>query len=334
MRIIKCLCVMLSFILSIISYSTFTFTFIMCLPMFIYQYLFQKDKDNDKKDKDKKDIVIKKAPPPIPYTQKYDLTNYSNEWDEITQCALLVEFIKQFNAIIEPIKHQIDAIMKEMKKMEEGIDDECDELWNQLDKHLAILNKSITDSLKQNTETAKELALAKILTDKGVANMFVMDFTPNGNVIMTYSIQHMSFLYYCDHSVSFPVLETVARKFVKQFHCFPLYTDMKNEITRLKEEKEERERKKRASASASIPVKKNVFAQFKSTNVSKSRANTIKDNRYGMVPTEPIKMRTNKFSNGGVFSNFKFLKTVKMPIKKQSVSFADYKKMQNMENMG
>ena len=109
---------------------------------------------------------------------------------------------------------------------------------------------------------------------------------------------------------------------------------MKNEITRLKEEKEERERKKRASASASIPVKKNVFAQFKSTNVSKSRANTIKDNRYGMVPTEPIKMRTNKFSNGGVFSNFKFLKTVKMPIKKQSVSFADYKKMQNMENMG
>ncbi len=274
--------------------------------------MFRKGKD--------KNVVIKKAPPPIPYTQKYDLTNCSNEWDEITQCALHAEFNQQFNVLIEPMKQQIKAL-KEIIKEGEGEED------NEI--QLASLTKKMTDSFTQNTEKARELALTKILTDKGVANMFVMDFTPNGNVIMTYSVQHMSFLYYCDHVVAFPVLETVARKFVKQFHCFPLYTDMKNEITRLKEEKDEKdEREREKRASASLPVKKNIFAQFKSTNVSKSRANTIKDNRYGMVPTEPIKMRTNKFTNCGVFSNFKFLKTVKMPTKKQTVSFSEYKKMQ------
>lgn len=76
-------------------------------------------------------------------------------------------------------------------------------------------------------------------------NRYILDFTPNGNVIMKYSPDRSSFEYYCDKSIPFDHLETVARKYVNTFQCPSLYVKhlilpsvkrnivLKNRFTRL-----------------------------------------------------------------------------------------------------
>ena len=44
-------------------------------------------------------------------------------------------------------------------------------------------------------------------------NSFVMDNTPDGNVLMNYNDENESFFYYCDNkNISYKYLETVAKK--------------------------------------------------------------------------------------------------------------------------
>lgn len=61
------------------------------------------------------------------------------------------------------------------------------------------------------------------------SNNFLMETTPNGNVIMKYNNERQSFEYYSDKDIPYKYLETVARKFVKTFFCYEYYI-----ITKLK----------------------------------------------------------------------------------------------------
>ena len=54
---------------------------------------------------------------------------------------------------------------------------------------------------------------------------FVMEFTPNGIVIMTYSYEDEAFVYWSNKNVTFANLETVGRKFVTQMCARDLYID-------------------------------------------------------------------------------------------------------------
>jgi hypothetical protein len=56
-----------------------------------------------------------------------------------------------------------------------------------------------------------------------VSTNFVLENTPNGNVIMKYSKERESFEYYCDKEIPFKYLETVARKYVRHFFCPQIY---------------------------------------------------------------------------------------------------------------
>jgi hypothetical protein len=184
----------------------------------------------------------------------------------------------------------------------------------------------------------------------------VMEYTPQGNVLLTYDSSKCSFRYYSDNTIPYRYLETVARKFVKQYNCRPIYVDMEEELKlaedkwnkekeeeKVKAEKEKRE-KDEALKQNKQPVeeKKNVFAKFKSYN---KEAGTGKVST-GVPPKNSIpnqkleekqanekillKEKANRYTYEGKMANFSFLKKVSRKVvdKKYAMSFADFKKMQ------
>jgi len=56
-----------------------------------------------------------------------------------------------------------------------------------------------------------------------LSQRFIMDYTPNGNVIMKYNPMRETFEYYSDKTMTFAFLETVARRYVITFECPYLY---------------------------------------------------------------------------------------------------------------
>lgn len=65
-------------------------------------------------------------------------------------------------------------------------------------------------------------------------NNFLMETTPNGNVIMKYNNERESFEYYSDKDIPYKYLETVARKFVKTFFCYEYYILTKLKFVKVK----------------------------------------------------------------------------------------------------
>lgn len=65
-------------------------------------------------------------------------------------------------------------------------------------------------------------------------NNFLMETTPNGNVIMKYNNERQSFEYYSDKDIPYKYLETVARKFVKTFFCYEYYIISKIKFEKVK----------------------------------------------------------------------------------------------------
>jgi hypothetical protein len=61
-------------------------------------------------------------------------------------------------------------------------------------------------------------------------NVHIIENTPNGNVVMSYSNIEEGFIYYADKNIPFDVLETVARKFCNSFDCGGLYVSRKPEL--------------------------------------------------------------------------------------------------------
>jgi len=187
---------------------------------------------------------------------------------------------------------------------------------------------------------------------------YIMEHTPQGNVIMTYDLSRNSFKYYSDNTIPYRYLETVARKYIKQFNCRPIFVDMEEELKlaeekwSLEREKEEKEKAEKERLKQELeknknikPVeeKKNVFAKFKSYN---KEAGTGKINAGAAPPKNSIpnqtlnekqanekillKEKANRYTYEGKMVNFSFLKKVnkKAVNKKYAMSFADFKKMQ------
>lgn len=169
-------------------------------------------------------------------------------------------------------------------------------------------------------------------------NRFVMETTPNGNVIMTYNNDKKTFIYYSDHTIPYRYLEVVSRKYVKMFNCLSIYIDMEEELS-LFEEKQAREKEKKVEPP--VPTK-SVFARFKSYNANVGvKASTIPPPRNNLVnrtlfenKQQILKERANHYICEGKIANFSILKKPdkKQLNKKINMSFAEFKLMQLNNN--
>ena len=183
-----------------------------------------------------------------------------------------------------------------------------------------------------------------------------MENTPQGNVLLIYDLDKCSFKYYSDNTIPYRYLETVGRKYVKQFNCRPIFVDMEEELKlaeekwnkekeeeKIKVEKEKREKEEALKQNKQpIEEKKNVFAKFKSYNKEAgtgkvSSAAPPKNSIPNQKITEKqenektlLKEKANRYTYEGKMANFSFIKKVDRKIvdNKYAMSFADFKRMQ------
>jgi hypothetical protein len=195
-------------------------------------------------------------------------------------------------------------------------------------------------------------------------NSFVMENTPQGNVVMFWDVKRDTFSYYADHLIPYRFLEVVGRKYVLMNDCRKLFVDMEEEIKtaekkleekkKQKEEEEEKQKQNKQDESADSKTvaeqpKKSVFAKLKSYN----RDNSVKSATVALDSKKPqtnipkntsvntkqdenmiLKERANRYSYQGRIVNFSFLKKVerKAVDKNYAMSFAEFKKMQKEQN--
>lgn len=212
------------------------------------------------------------------------------------------------------------------------------------------LNKLKVDSdkttLEQNSyNKAREVIINRRLDN--IKNSYIMEHTPQGNVLMMYDNNKSSFKYYSDKSVPYRYLEVVARKYVKTFNCRPIFVDMEEELKLFEEKwtkeyelkKQKELEKAKAEETKQSQVKKNVFAKFKSYNkdvggkiaMAPPPKNSIPKTVSETKEDEKIllKERANRYTYEGKMCNFNFLQKVERKVfdKKLALSFADFKKM-------
>jgi hypothetical protein len=124
-------------------------------------------------------------------------------------------------------------------------------------------------------------------------NSYIIEFTPDGNVIMYYNKEHESFFYYCDKKeILYKYLETVARKYTIQNKCFDIFVDMREELN-----------KEIIESNDNPEQRENVFAKFKKYKTTKKRSinETNKQNKKMR-----IKENANKYSYKGKINDFNF----------------------------
>jgi hypothetical protein len=294
--------------------------------------LFEQFKTNAKKRMDDINIEINEINNEIledtdiiHYVDNYD--NYDFEaHDSKTISKTLEDRTLERNAEIKELSEEEEELKKQLET-EEGLGEVMNTIEN---KAFDIIVKKHTDKLK---------------------NSFVIEKTPQGNVLMVYDNEKETFKYYCDSTIPYKYLEVVCRKYVKTLNCRPLYIDMEEELKivdekwtkeyELKKAKELEEKiKKEQDIKNNIYVKpkKNVFAKLKNYNtntgidISKAPApknSIVKNNTSKEQEKILLKERANRYTHEGKLSNFNFLQNVNKSIfnKKLGMTFADFKKI-------
>jgi hypothetical protein len=230
---------------------------------------------------------------------------------------LFYQFIVLFASVIFNIYKEVE---KEIEEEEEEEEEEEIKLVPYEDKY--------KDKIK---------AVEAIKTDKKLLDnlkfSFVMETTPNGNVLMFWDNNRSSFIYYSDTCIPYRYLEVVARKYVIMNNCREIYFIMEEQLKPLK--KEEIVEKKE---------EKNVFAKLKSYNQSSildtKNIAPKKQNQNTQLPriqitqkeTEKneilLKENANRYSYEGKIINFSFLQKPKKNMK-EKISFSEFKKYKN-----
>ena len=175
------------------------------------------------------------------------------------------EFIKLIREeTIDNINEEINDLQIHKKIFQNLLDSK--------ENHEKILEKSI--------ETAYNFILSKHL--ERLQNCFVLETTPHGNVLMIYDTSRGSFKYYSDNTIPYRYLEPVARKYVKQFNCRPLYVDMEEELN-LAEEKWEKDEgniklKDTIGAISRKQIKK--LKEWKDSDPEVTKTTSIKNDKF------------------------------------------------------
>lgn len=341
---------------------------------------------NDKIEDDKNEINTKKPPK---YEDKYleDIRRINKEWeftdDENQQLSKLIE--EFLNGYIETRKEKIEEITTQIIDLEKEILEDRDSfnyVENFHDEGYENISENTLDErninrkkqIQQLQEECNNIKL-HIETDEGIStlkdysikqakqyiinqrldklkNCYVLEKTPNGNVIMIYEKDRETFKYYSDCNIPYRYLEVVGRKYVKLFACRPIFVDMEEELRLFEEKwnkeqalKKQKEQDKKADEGTNIQFeqKKNVFAKFKSYNkdvggkisMAVPPKNSI-PNKYVTENKENekilLKERSNRYTYEGKFANFNFLQKIERKVfnKKLGLSFSDFKKFKKI----
>ena len=168
-------------------------------------------------------------------------------------------------------------------------------------------------------------------------NVFVVDYTPYGNVVMMYNEEKEAFVYYTDNTMPYRFLEAVAQKYAIQFNAKKLVVDTEQEIEKLKKENEVSETEKNEvednKTAETEPGKKSVFAKFKTYNqmTTPGVGANVREVPSSTKSKEPelFLEKTNTFTCEGKISNMNILQQKKSDSHEtlRKMTFADFKNL-------
>jgi hypothetical protein len=358
----------------------------------VYPEYLDNQKSQEKLEPNSIEIISETPKEPPKYEDKYleDIRRLNKEWnfteDENYELPKLIE--EFCNGYIETKTNRIEEITKEIinleKEIVEDVDsfnyvESCDEDGDELirENTLEDRNEYRRTQIQQLQEEANKIT-NEIKTDEGLIeirdnsitkatqyivnrrldklkNCYVIEKTPNGNVLMIYDKERETFKYFSDGNIPYRYLEVVGRKYVKLFGCRPIFVDMEEELKlfeekwdkeqELKKIKEEEDKKNAEEAaknqqSNTEAKKKNIFAKFKSYNKDAGGKISMAAPPKNSIPNKSVsetkenekillKERANRYTYEGKFANFNFLQKIERKVfnKKLGLSFADFKKM-------
>jgi hypothetical protein len=174
---------------------------------------------------------------------------------------------------------------------------------------------------------------------------------------MRWNNSKQSFEYFSNNTIPYRYLEPVGRKYVITYWCKPLFVDIDDELKRAEERLEEEKNKKEKLKTQDIsnnnvsmvaklkPYNKDInkFTTVSSNNIVSNTKNRDKNN-FSLPPQvkanlpnvnnvsekQLLKENSNRYTWEGRLTNFCPLKKIdkKVVDKKLSLTFADFKKMQ------
>ena len=162
----------------------------------------------------------------------------------------------------------------------------------------------------------------------------IVETTPFGTVIMTYSLNDNTFLYYADtRIIPYKTLDAVARQFAVKYSCKRICVNYKEEWEKAKaraieEENKQKEQLDKKNDDSKKTKKRDIFAEFKNYNrqdtephIGKGRKGSIKRRRYRMDNN------ANRFTHKGRLDEYLDSVTDKFKTKKsvRPLSFAEFK---------
>ena len=289
------------------------------------------------------------------------INDLKNQIENIKQKNTLFEKISEteFIEMIEQDYDDNDYYCKTGSLSKEDVTSNNNEFIKKLEDIIAGLEENMNDT-ETISEESLEYSKTKIIEERTnkLKGCFVMEYTPLGNVLMTYNKVRESFSYYSDNTIPYRYLEVVARKFVKTFHCRPIFVDMEEELnnyeTKIKQhqekvqkqeqdqkEKQEQEQRENPEAEQKKPIK-NVFAKLKnynkpSTKISSApppKSSIPNQNFNSSTKNESslLKENANRYTYEGKITTFNMLKKVERKVvdKKYGMTFADFKNLKKL----
>lgn len=222
-----------------------------------------------------------------------------------------------------------------------------EELLEKLDK-----TEKMVMTEEEMRKNASKIIINKKL-DKYIDN-YILEHTPLGNIFMRYNNDKKSFEYFSNNTIPYRYLESVGRRYVMTYWCKPIFIDINEELKRVEEKYDEENVKQENVKQENVKNNpRNVISQFKNYNKEikdkslmsiKNRSNknyVLPPQIRSMLPDvnkkpdrQLLKENANRYTWEGRLSNFSLLKKIdkKVVDKNLSMTYADFKKMQQSEN--
>jgi hypothetical protein len=169
----------------------------------------------------------------------------------------------------------------------------------------------------KNRLSSKEVKRKEEIDVDYLKKNVLIENTPFGNVIMYYDSVKDTFVYYSDKTLSYPIVNTVGRKYVLTFGCESLYVDETNQETNNKDTIDSSSSSSSQTNVSTTEQKKNVYAKFK--NYKKPNSTQYSASVKKEETKEEI---INRYTCEGKLANFSFLQ--KVP-KVKPFSYKDFK---------
>jgi hypothetical protein len=171
----------------------------------------------------------------------------------------------------------------------------------------------------------------------------LMQSTPQGtNIIMYYDPYKLGFTYYCDQTMSYNILNSIAMKYVLYYKCYDLFLDefitkepspllklLEDDKPEKSIEKEKEKTSSKEDRELKDMLKRAPVAKFKNYNKASGKVESFKngnngnndnDKKNGDKPKEENEKREpekpkerNRFIYLGKITNFSFLQKIKKP---------------------